>query len=131
MNAQAGDNDAGWSDITLSPPRKIDLFSLINGVLTTLGQTAWPAGQYQQVRLVLATLRRKGRFGAFAMRQLFALQWAAFQTHACIASQDVPFLANIPLASRWSGSRLPIVALTVKARTRCSLCLFSRFLAAA
>ncbi|AOJ11708.1 DUF4382 domain-containing protein [Burkholderia mayonis] len=54
MNAQAGDNDAGWSDVALATPQKIDLLSLTNGVLADLGQTALPAGQYQQVRLVLA-----------------------------------------------------------------------------
>ncbi|MFM0470580.1 DUF4382 domain-containing protein [Paraburkholderia strydomiana] len=52
-NAQAGDSDGGWTDVTLSSPQKIDLLSLTNGVLADLGQTALPAGQYQQVRLVL------------------------------------------------------------------------------
>ncbi|WP_322025943.1 DUF4382 domain-containing protein [Burkholderia sp. BCC1977] len=53
-NANASDNDAGWSTITLATPQKIDLLSLTNGVLADIGQTALPAGQYQQVRLVLA-----------------------------------------------------------------------------
>ncbi|RKU05130.1 hypothetical protein C7H84_03015 [Burkholderia sp. Nafp2/4-1b] len=53
-NANAADNDAGWSTISLATPQKIDLLSLTNGVLADLGQTALPAGQYQQVRLVLA-----------------------------------------------------------------------------
>ncbi|MFX1764352.1 DUF4382 domain-containing protein [Paraburkholderia sp. A1RI-2L] len=52
-SANAGDNDAGWSTITLATPEKIDLLSLTNGALADLGQTALPAGQYQQVRLVL------------------------------------------------------------------------------
>lgn len=52
-NAQAADNDAGWTTITLPAPQKIDLLSLTNGVLADLGQTALPAGQYQQVRLLL------------------------------------------------------------------------------
>ncbi len=50
----ASENDSGWSDITLSPPRKINLTSLVNGVLEDLGQTALPAGHYTQLRLVLA-----------------------------------------------------------------------------
>ncbi|MGE5338305.1 MAG: DUF4382 domain-containing protein, partial [Gemmatimonadota bacterium] len=54
QSADAADTDAGWSDIALSQPTKIDLLSLSNGVLFSLGQTALPAGQYQQVRLVLA-----------------------------------------------------------------------------
>lgn len=53
-SSNAGDNDAGWSTITLATPQKIDLLSLTNGALADLGQTALPAGQYQQVRLVLA-----------------------------------------------------------------------------
>ncbi|AFJ88995.1 MULTISPECIES: DUF4382 domain-containing protein [Burkholderia] len=53
-NANAADNDAGWSTVALTTPQKIDLLSLTNGVLADLGQTALPAGQYQQVRLVLA-----------------------------------------------------------------------------
>ncbi|MGU7769629.1 DUF4382 domain-containing protein [Burkholderia sp. MR1-5-21] len=53
-NANAGDNDAGWSTIMLPVPQKIDLLTLTNGALADLGQTALPAGQYQQVRLVLA-----------------------------------------------------------------------------
>lgn len=54
-SSAAGDGDGGWSDITLATPQKIDLLTLTNGVLTTLGQTTLPAGQYQQVRLVLAS----------------------------------------------------------------------------
>ncbi|WP_175686154.1 DUF4382 domain-containing protein [Burkholderia anthina] len=53
-SSSAGDNDAGWSTITLATPQKIDLLSLTNGALADLGQTALPAGQYQQVRLVLS-----------------------------------------------------------------------------
>ncbi|RQS63480.1 DUF4382 domain-containing protein [Burkholderia sp. Bp8963] len=54
MNSNAGDNDAGWSTVTLPAAQKIDLLSLTNGALADLGQTALPAGQYQQIRLVLA-----------------------------------------------------------------------------
>lgn len=53
-NEGAVENDAGWSDITLSQPRKINLLDLTNGVLETLGQTSLPAGQYRQMRLVLS-----------------------------------------------------------------------------
>jgi len=52
-SASAGDTDAGWTDITLNPARKINLLNLTNGVLDTLGQTPLPAGHYSQVRLVL------------------------------------------------------------------------------
>ncbi|MBN3789861.1 DUF4382 domain-containing protein [Burkholderia sp. Ac-20353] len=54
MNSNAGDNDAGWSTVSLPAAQKIDLLSLTNGTLADLGQTALPAGQYQQIRLVLA-----------------------------------------------------------------------------
>lgn len=50
----ASENDSGWSDITLDPPRKINLLNLSNGVLESLGQTSLPAGHYTQLRLVLS-----------------------------------------------------------------------------
>lgn len=50
----AGDDDAGWSEVVLSPARRIDLLTLTNGVLEDLGQTSLPAGRYTQLRLVLA-----------------------------------------------------------------------------
>jgi hypothetical protein len=53
QSAEAGANTSGWTDILLSPPRKINLTSLVNGVLEDLGQTALPAGHYTQLRLVL------------------------------------------------------------------------------
>lgn len=53
-SATAGDDDAGWSEIVLSPARRIDLLTLQNGVLEDLGQTQLPAGAYTQLRLVLA-----------------------------------------------------------------------------
>lgn len=53
QSASAGDNDAGWYDISLANAARIDLLSLSNGTLVTLGQTELPAGRYQQLRLVL------------------------------------------------------------------------------
>jgi len=50
----ASENDAGWTDITLNPARKINLLDLTNGVLEDLGQTSLSAGHYTQLRLVLA-----------------------------------------------------------------------------
>lgn len=52
-SAVAGANAAGWHEVVLEVPQKIDLLALTNGVLTELGQTGLPAGHYQQVRLVL------------------------------------------------------------------------------
>ncbi len=52
-SSSASDTDAGWTDITLSPARKINLLNLTNGTLDALGQTALPAGHYTQLRLVL------------------------------------------------------------------------------
>jgi hypothetical protein len=52
-SADAGANDAGWHDLNLSTPKKINLLSLQNGVLFTLGQLPLPAGHYQQIRLLL------------------------------------------------------------------------------
>lgn len=53
-NATGAAGEAGWSEVVLSPPRKINLLELANGVLSTLGQTPLPTGSYQQVRLLLA-----------------------------------------------------------------------------
>ena len=54
----ADDNAAGWTDITLDPPRKINLLNLNdptqpNLALDTLGETPLAAGHYTQLRLVL------------------------------------------------------------------------------
>ncbi len=53
QSATAGPLDAGWTDITLNPAKKIDLLNLTNGALQTLGETPLPAGHYTQLRLVL------------------------------------------------------------------------------
>jgi hypothetical protein len=52
-SSTAGDTDGGWTDITLSPAKKINLLNLTNGVLESLGQTSLAAGHYTQMRLVL------------------------------------------------------------------------------
>lgn len=53
-SGSASDTDSGWSEIVLSPARRVDLLGLTNGALTELGQTPLPAGTYTQMRLVLA-----------------------------------------------------------------------------
>jgi hypothetical protein len=53
-SASAADADAGWSELVLTPPRRVDLLSLNNGMIEELGQTSLPAGRYNQLRLVLA-----------------------------------------------------------------------------
>jgi hypothetical protein len=50
----ATEDSGGWTDLALSPAKKLDLTSLVNGVLEDLGQTALPAGHYTQIRLELA-----------------------------------------------------------------------------
>src|SRR5256714_9619397 len=54
QSSSAADSDAGWSEVTLSPARRVDLLSLPNRVLSELGQTPPVPGKYQQVRLALA-----------------------------------------------------------------------------
>jgi len=55
----ASENAAGWTDITLNPPRKINLLDLNDPTqapkfaLESLGETPLPAGHYTQLRLVL------------------------------------------------------------------------------
>ncbi len=53
QSATAEENTAGWVDLNLPSPRRIDLLALTNGALAELGQVALPAGRYQQLRLVL------------------------------------------------------------------------------
>ncbi len=53
-SAAAAEGDTGWEEIVLSPARRIDLLTLQNGVLAELGQIPLPAGDYTQLRLVLA-----------------------------------------------------------------------------
>lgn len=53
QSSSAGENEAGWTDITLNPAKKINLLNLTNGVLESLGQTSLQAGKYTQLRLVL------------------------------------------------------------------------------
>lgn len=54
QSSTAADADDGWSEVVLSPARRVDLLTLQNGVLEDLGQTQLPAGKYTQLRLVLA-----------------------------------------------------------------------------
>jgi hypothetical protein len=52
-SASASETDSGWTDITLSPAKKINLLNLTNGTLEALGQASLEAGHYSQLRLVL------------------------------------------------------------------------------
>ncbi|TAK46184.1 MAG: DUF4382 domain-containing protein [Betaproteobacteria bacterium] len=54
QSGTAGESDAGWSEIVLTPAKRVDLVTLQNGVLAELGQTPLPTGKYTQLRLVLA-----------------------------------------------------------------------------
>lgn len=53
-SGSAPDSDAGWSELVLPSPQRIDLLTLTNGVLAELGQTLLVQGRYTQLRLVLA-----------------------------------------------------------------------------
>jgi Domain of unknown function (DUF4382) len=53
-SSSAVDADSGWSEVVLTPAKRVDLLTLTNGLLEPLGQTALPAGKYTQMRLVLA-----------------------------------------------------------------------------
>jgi hypothetical protein len=58
-SGSAGENAAGWRELRLAEPQKIDLLNLTNGVLRELGTAVLPAGRYSQVRLVLAENTRQ------------------------------------------------------------------------
>ena len=52
-SAAASEEEDGWREVVLSPPRKIDLLSLTNGVVEPLGTASLAPGHYSQLRLVL------------------------------------------------------------------------------
>jgi len=54
-SSTAADADPGWSEVVLAPAQRIDLLSLVNGVVLELGQVTLPVGKYRQMSLVLAT----------------------------------------------------------------------------
>lgn len=54
QSSSAGEAEAGWSEVVLATPQRVDLLTLSNGVLLPLGQTELTAGTYTQLRLVLA-----------------------------------------------------------------------------
>ena len=51
----AGESDAGWEEMAVTPAKQVDLLMLTNGTLEPLGQMQLPAGTYTQMRLVLAS----------------------------------------------------------------------------
>jgi len=53
-SGSANEGDDGWSEVALTPAKRVDLLSLTNGALAELGQTLLPAGKYTQMRFVLA-----------------------------------------------------------------------------
>jgi Domain of unknown function (DUF4382) len=60
QSSSADDKDNGWTDITLNPPRKINLLDLNdptqpNFALEHLGETPLAAGHYTQLRLLLVS----------------------------------------------------------------------------
>lgn len=54
QSSSAADTDPGWSEMPLNPALRVNLLTLNNGVLATLGQIPLQAGHYSQLRLVLA-----------------------------------------------------------------------------
>lgn len=62
----AADTDSSPSELTLSPPRRIDLVGLAGGLLAELGTAALPAGHYEAMRLVLAENGMEGAPDALA-----------------------------------------------------------------
>ena len=54
-SASAADTDAGWSEVVLDLPKRVDLLTLTDGTLMDLGKIELPAGHYTQMRLVLGT----------------------------------------------------------------------------
>lgn len=62
QSSTAAEGDGGWSEVAVTPARRVDLLDLTNGVLDELGQTLLPAGRYTQMRLVLASNGRSSPY---------------------------------------------------------------------
>jgi hypothetical protein len=54
QSSTASDTDAGWTELNFATPKRVDLLTLSNGVLASLGQVPLQVGHYTQMRLVLA-----------------------------------------------------------------------------
>lgn len=52
--ADAEPGEGGWTDVAVTPAKRINLLDLTNGRLEELGTAPLPAGTYTQVRLVLS-----------------------------------------------------------------------------
>lgn len=52
-SASVGESAAGWSDLEIAPPLRINLLDLMNGALEELGEIRLRALEYAQIRLVL------------------------------------------------------------------------------
>lgn len=53
-SSSAEPDEAGWREVVLPAPQRVDLLELTNGTLLPLGQLELPAGTYTQMRLVLS-----------------------------------------------------------------------------
>jgi hypothetical protein len=53
-SGSAEPDDAGWHEVVLPAPQRVDLLTLTNGTLLPLGQVELPAATYTQMRLVLS-----------------------------------------------------------------------------
>lgn len=49
----ADERSTGWTDMSVNPPKRIDLLNLANGRTEALGQAPIAAGDYVQIRLLL------------------------------------------------------------------------------
>lgn len=54
QSSSAAPAAAGWAQLVLDTPQRIDLLTLVNGKQIELGQVSLPSGRYTQLRLVLA-----------------------------------------------------------------------------
>ena len=52
-DAEEDEDDDGWTNVNIDPPRKINLLDLNNGVAAALGEGPIGPGTYEQFRLVL------------------------------------------------------------------------------
>jgi hypothetical protein len=117
QSEDAAGNAGGWSEITLQPPRKINLLDLTNGVLEYLGETALPAGDYTQLRLMLSANDASNPFRNSVVRSAGSGAQIALTTPSAVQSGiklihdfDVPAGERVDLVLDFDACR-SVVAL--------------------
>ena len=104
IDASAAVGGTGWTDIVVSPARKINIANLNNGALVALGVAALAPGHYAQARLVLDPNSNNDTTNSVVLAGTTAELPLITQT---VAAEGIPFSAGFDIAD---AQRLEMVA---------------------